>query len=236
MLYKLFFIKRRNIAFYWVYLILSSRTVLFTVIKSYIYKLPVSGLVTQLRSISVSVTLITHKHVHYRHHIHLLAGPFFYFNAHYSSLSVIVQILYFTESLVYFLEVLVVQCPESNSLSTAAAAPPRGSSSPAEIPVALRQSAALILARISDVTHHPMNSLWLFVCCHIVQVTSHLRRNLQSPPIYNDTKPIFATIVLKVHEIQRNVISNTIYYGVPHNYDIIIAFNSHLSENISTGV
>ena len=77
-------------------------------------KLPVSGLVTQLRSISVSVTLITHNHVHYRHHINLLSIPFFYFTAHYSLLSVIVQILYFTESHVYFLVVLLVQCPESN--------------------------------------------------------------------------------------------------------------------------
>ena len=60
------------------------------------------------------------------HHIHLLTSPFFYINAHYSSLCVIVQILYFTVSLVYFFVVLLVQCPKANSLQTAAAPPATG--------------------------------------------------------------------------------------------------------------
>ena len=50
-----------------------------------------------------------------------------------------------------------------------------------------------LLARMSDVTHHPMSHI---TSAHnIPTCNTILRRNIKSPPIYN-TKPIFATIGL----------------------------------------
>ena len=52
------------------------------------------------------------------------------------------------------------------------------------------QSAGFLLARMSDVTHHPMSHI---TSAHNIPTSNTiLRRNIKSPPIYN-TKPIFAT-------------------------------------------
>ena len=144
--------------------------ILFTVIKSYMNKLLYSGLVTQPRSISVSGTVITQNHVHYIGitFIHL-TSPFFY------HIFLETSLISFHVNIRLALNIEHMSWLISDSVTSTDQLPePQGPAHqliPPVISEALRQSAALILARISDVTHHPMSSLWQLVCYHIVQVT-----------------------------------------------------------------
>ena len=60
----------------------------------------------------------------------------------------------------------------------------------------LSQSAGFLLARMSDVTHHPMSHITF--AHNIPTSNTILRRNIKLPPIYN-TKPIFATYLSTLH-------------------------------------
>ena len=87
----------------------------------------------------------------YWHHIHLLTSPFFYHIHLETSLRPFHIITRFTLNIVntsVFYEVHRLTPRTTRSRS-----PVR----PAEIPGALRQSEGLLLARISDVIHHPMS-------------------------------------------------------------------------------
>ena len=62
---------------------------------------------------------------------------------------------------------------------------------PPVISEALRQSAGLILARISDVTHHPMSHI---TYAHNIPTSNTILGVIYNPLRYNDITPIFATL------------------------------------------
>ena len=65
----------------------------------------------------------------------------------------------------------------------------------------LSQSPGFLLARMFDVTHHPMSHI---TSAHNIPASNTiLSRNIKSPPIYN-TKPIFATLPPPQHKCALN--------------------------------
>ena len=134
-------------------------------------KILYSGLVAQSRSISVSGTLITQNHVHYIGitFIHLTSPFFYHIFPNTSLISSHVNIRFALNS-------------EHTSVLCHIHGPPPEPQCPAHqlippvISEALRQSAGLILARISDVTHHPMSHI---TYAHNIPTSNTiLRRNI----------------------------------------------------------
>ena len=139
-------------------------------------KLLYSGLVTQPRSISVSGTLITQNHVHYIGitFIHLTSPFFYHIFLNTSLISSHVNIRFALNN-----EHTSVLCDIHGP--TPRTTRPAHQLIPPVISEALRQSAGLILARISYVTHHPMSHITY--AHNIPTRNTILRRNIKSPPI-----------------------------------------------------
>ena len=94
----------------------------------------------------------TKSYPRYGHHIQLLTSPFVYhihLETSYRPFHIITQITLNIEN---------TSVPYEIHGPTPRTTRSRSPVRPAEIPAALRQSDGLLLARMSDVTHHPMRS------------------------------------------------------------------------------
>ena len=123
----------------------------------------------------------------YWHHIHLLTIPFFY-HLHLE-----------TSHRPFHIITRLTPNIETTSVSYEIHGPPpratrsRSPARAAEIPGALRQSEGLLLARMSDVIHHPTR-YHVNTSAHDIYASNTIMGcKIYNPLRYNDIKPTFAT-------------------------------------------